>query len=392
MEQLNEIRPVRLEINLDNLINNIQVIRKYVGNDTLIMAIVKGNAYGHGAITCSKIFLENGADRLGVSILSEGIALRKAGIVAPILLLNYTHPIQYDDLIKYDLIETIYSYEDAELLSKAAQALGKSAKIHIKIDTGMNRIGFRPDKASIEDILKITNLPNIEVEGIFTHFATAEYEDKSLTKAQYEKFRWLIDRLEEMDINIPIKHGSNSAAIIDLPEYKMNMVRPGIMLYGHYPSEYVNKELIKIKPAMTLKSCISQIKSLEAGEGIGYGQTYITNRKSRIATLPIGYADGYTRMLSSKKAYVSINNEKANILGSICMDQLMVDITDINSVQNDDEAILFGYEHKSQPTVEELAEKLGTANYELLCMIGMRVPRIYIEKDKYTHIEKYTTE
>ncbi|MDR7871284.1 MAG: alanine racemase [Tissierellaceae bacterium] len=391
MEQLREIRPVRLEINLDNLTNNIQQIREHVGNDTLIMAIVKGNAYGHGAVTCSETFLKSGADRLGVSILSEGITLRKAGIIAPILLLNYTPPSQYTYLLKHNLTQTIFKYEDAKLLSEEAKRLGKVAKIHLKIDTGMNRIGFIPYEDSINDIIKIVNLPNIEVEGMFTHFAMADDLDKSHTKKQFEKFKWVIDRLENLDIHIPIKHAANSATIIDLPEYKLDMVRPGIILYGYYPSGFVNKDMINIKPAMTLKSGISNIKVLEEGEGIGYGQTFITNRRSKIATLPIGYADGYSRILSSK-SYVCINDKKAPLVGNICMDQLMVDVTDIEELNSSDEAILFGYGDNNYPKVGELAQKLGTINYELLCMIGERVPRIYIKGDNFIHVNKYTVE
>lgn len=376
MEQLSEIRPVRLEINLDNLRNNIQEIRRHVGNDTLIMATVKANAYGHGAEICGKLFLENGADMLGVSVLSEGAALRNVGVDAPILLLNFTPSSQYKELLEYDLIQTIFKYNDAKLLSEEAAKLGKKAKIHIKIDSGMNRIGFLSNESSVESIVNITKLPNIEVEGIYTHFSNADESDKSHTRKQFENFKWVIDRLEELNINIPTKHAANSAAILDLPEYKLDMVRPGIILYGHYPSEFVNTEIIDVKPAMTLKSGISNIKEVEKGEGIGYGQTFITERKSKIATLPIGYADGYSRMLSNK-AYVSINNKRVKIIGNICMDQLMIDITGIDGVDLSDEVILFGYDHNSIPQVEELAEILGTITYEVLCMISMRVPRIY---------------
>lgn len=376
MEQLSEIRPVRLEINLDNLRNNIQEIRRHVGNDTLIMATVKANAYGHGAEICGKLFLENGADMLGVSVLSEGAALRNVGVDAPILLLNFTPSSQYKELLEYDLIQTIFKYNDAKLLSEEAAKLGKKAKIHIKIDSGMNRIGFLSNESSVESIVNITKLPNIEVEGIYTHFSNADESDKSHTRKQFENFKWVIDRLEELNINIPTKHAANSAAILDLPEYKLDMVRPGIILYGHYPSEFVNTEIIDVKPAMTLKSGISNIKEVEKGEGIGYGQTFITERKSKIATLPIGYADGYSRMLSNK-AYVSINNKRVKIVGNICMDQLMIDITGIDGVDLSDEVILFGYDHNSIPQVEELAEILGTITYEVLCMISMRVPRIY---------------
>lgn len=381
MGQQEEIRPVWLEINLDNLAHNMKEIRRYVGSDTLIMPIVKAYAYGHGAEVCGRVFLENGADRLGVSILSEGIALREAGIDAPILLLNYTPTNQYKKLLEYDLIQTIFKYEDAQLLSEEAGKQGRTAKIHIKIDSGMNRIGFLPNEESIKSIINVSKLPNLEVEGIFTHFSNADEADKSCTERQFEKFIGIIHRLKEENINIPIKHTANSATLIDLPDYKLDMVRPGIILYGHYPSEFIHHDLIDIKPAMTLKSRISNIKYLDIGEGIGYGQTYITKRKSKIATLPVGYADGYSRIFS-KKADVSINNKRVAILGSICMDQLMVDVTDIDDLDLKDEVTLFGYSHKSIPRVEELAEILGTINYEVLCMINLRVPRVYLEHGK----------
>ena len=389
MEQLKDNRPVRLEINLDNLKNNIQEIRRYVGKDTLIMAIVKANAYGHGIITCGRTFLENGADRLGVSILSEGIALRKADINEPILLLNYTPYSQYEELIEYNLIPTIYKYDDAKHLSKVAQSLGKVTKIHLKIETGMNRLGLALDDTTIDDILRITKLDNIEVEGIFTHFACADELDKSHTRLQFERFKELTDRLEDLDVNIPIKYVSNSAAIIELPEYNLDMVRPGIILYGHYPSESVRKDVVNLKPAMALKSYISNIKTIKEGEGVSYGQIFTTSRKSTIATLPIGYADGYSRMLSSK-SYVCISDKRAPIVGNICMDQLMVDVTDIESIDLKDEVILFGYGNINYPTVEELALIMGTINYELMCMIGARVPRIYVKEDKYIKFEEYT--
>ena len=383
MDQLKE-RPVRLEIDLDNLANNIKEIRRFVGEETLIMAIVKANAYGHGAVTCGKVFLENGADRLGVSVLSEGIELREAGITAPILLLNYTPPTQYRELLEYDLTPTIYKYEDAKLLSQEALKLNKNAKIHIKIDTGMHRIGLLPQEA-IGEIEKIVELPNIEVEGIYTHFSTADEEDKSQTKMQYNNFKWVLNKLEELGIQIPIKHVSNSATILDLPEYKLDMVRPGIILYGLYPSDFVNKDLLNLKPAMTLKTYISHIKTLEEGEGVSYGRKFITTRRSKIATLPLGYADGFSRLLSGR-ARVLVKGKRVPVVGNICMDQLMIDVTDVEDIDLDAEVILFGYGH-NHPRVEELAEELGTINYEILCMVSKRVPRIYLKGGRVVHID-----
>lgn len=388
MESLGEMRGVRLEIDLDNLAHNIREIKKYVGKDTKVMAIVKANAYGHGAVNVSKTFLENGADKLAVSIVSEGIELRKAGLKAPILILNYTSPDQFHNIIKYRLTQNIFDYRDAKLLSEKAVELGKEAKVHIKIDTGMRRIGLPPTEETIKKIIKINNLPNIKIEGIFSHFAKSDEEDKSFTDLQYRRFNWVINQLEEEKVFIPIKHISNSAAIIDMPEYNLDMVRPGIILYGHYPSEVVNKKRINIKPVLTLKSSISNIKRVPKGVGISYNQIYVTERDSIIATLPIGYADGYSRLLTGK-GQVYIKNKRAPIIGKICMDQMMVDITDIKGVNMDDEVILFGYGNDTYPTIEELAKNIGTVNYEIMCMISRRIPRIYIKDNKTSTIVDY---
>ena len=388
MELLEMLGSTILEINLDNLAYNIKATRKYINKDTLIMAIVKANAYGHGAIASSRIFLENGADRLGVSILREGIELRKAGIEAPILLLNYTPQDQYKYIVEYDLIQTIYRYEDAEALSKVALSMGKTMKIHIKIDTGMSRIGFLPGQESIEAIVKISKLPNIEIEGIFTHFAKADEIDKTFTHIQFNRFIDLVNELEEKGVDIAIKHVANSATVIDMAEYNLDMVRPGLILYGHYPSEEVQKENLFLRPAMTLKSRISNIKTIDKGEGVGYNHSYIAKKKTHIATIPIGYADGYSRMLA-ERSYVSVDGEKAEVVGKVCMDQIMVDVSHIENVEVGDEAILFGCKEKGSPSLDETANWIGTLNYDILCMISRRVPRIYTEKDEYKYIVDY---
>lgn len=387
MRYLEEIRPAIVEINLDNLAYNIKNIRKHRDRDTLIMAIVKANAYGHGAIEASKVFLANGADRLGVSILQEGIELRKAGIKAPILILNYTSRTLYKNIVKYDLTQNIYSYRDAKELSDVAVSLKKDINIHIKIDTGMARVGFYPDDKSIGDIIKISRLPNINIEGIFTHFARADEEDKSFTGLQFKRFIDIIEKLEEKGLYIKIKHASNSAALMDIEKYSLNMIRPGIILYGHYPSEEVNRENLHIRPAMTLKSSVSHIKTVEEGSGIGYNHLYITKEKRKIATLPIGYADGYSRILTGK-AQVFINGKRVEVVGKICMDQMMVDVTDLEDVKIGDEVVLFGYE-ENHPSAEEVADWLGTINYEVVCMISRRVPRVYIKNNKLSHVIDY---
>lgn len=388
MEILDETRPVALEINLDNLIYNIKSLRKSLKKGTLIMATVKADGYGHGAITASKTFMENGADRLGVSILPEAIELRKSGIGEPIIILNYTPPSQYEKVLEYDLIQNIYSYEEAEILSKIACQMNKLAIIHVKIDTGMGRIGFLPNEKSIEDIKKIYDLKNVKIEGIFTHFSSSDEKDKTYTKEQFRKFKWLVDTLEKDGVEIEIKHASNSAAILELPEYDLDMVRPGIILYGYYPSDEVDKSRIDIKPAMTLKSSISNIKKVPKDTSISYNRVFTTKKESIIGTLPIGYGDGYSRMLS-EKAEVSINGKRVPIVGKICMDQMMVDLSDLKAVDMKDEVVLFGYENEVYPSVEEIAKYLGTVNYEVICMISRRVPRVYTKKDKLDHIVDY---
>lgn len=388
MEDLNSYKITGLEIDLDNLAYNMKQVAKIVKEGTLITAIVKANGYGHGAIDVAKVFLENGAHRLAVSTLEEGIELRKGGIDVPILLLNHTFPERYDDILYYDLIPSIYRYNDAIELSKEAVKLEKIVKIHIKIDTGMGRIGFLPIEDSIKDIIEISKLPNIEIEGMFSHFARADEEDKSHVKEQYKRFSWVTDRLEENNIYIPIKHISNSAGIMDTPEYNMDMVRAGIILYGYYPSDEVMKDRLKLKPAMTLKSYISNIKIVEEGAGIGYNQIFTTDRRSVIGTIPIGYADGYSRILTGK-GEVSIHGKRVPIIGRICMDQMMLDLTDIDDVKIGDRVVLFGHGDESYPSVEEVAKTLGTVSYEIMCMMGRRLPRIYIKEGNISNVVNY---
>lgn len=388
MDNLREVRPVYLEINMDNLANNYNEIRRIVNPHTEIMAVIKANAYGHGSVELAKMYEKIGVDRLAVSIISEAVELRSEGIKLPIQLLNYTPKSQLGLVVDNDIIQGIYTYEDAKLLSDLAVKKRKRVKIHIKVDTGMGRIGFLPNEDSIKEIVKIRELPNLELEGLFTHFAKADEINKSFTKIQFEKFNWVSEKLEEKGIKLSIKHVSNSAAIIDLPEYNLDLVRPGIILYGYYPSDEVNKNRINLKPAMTLKAKISNIKTVPEGTGISYGHIYSTSEKSVIATIPIGYADGYSRILSCK-AHVCINNKRASIVGRICMDQMMVDVTEIDNVNIGDEVVLFGYDNENYPRVEELASLLGTINYEFICMMGRRIPRVFIKNNEIIDIKNY---
>ncbi|NLJ98571.1 MAG: alanine racemase [Tissierellia bacterium] len=387
MYNLDEIRPVWAEINLDNLAYNIKEVRKSTEEGSLVTAVVKANAYGHGSLMVAKTFLNNGADRLAVATLSEAIELRRSGIEAPILVLGYTPKGQYPLAIEWNITQTLFDYESANILSKEAAKMDKKAIIHIKIDSGMGRLGFLPDEVAVDEIIKISKLPNLNIEGIFTHFATADEKDKAYTKTQYNRFIKITEKIKEKGLDIPIKHVSNSASIIDCPDYDLSMVRGGIMIYGLWPSEDVNKDRLKLKPAMTLKANISHVKKVPKGTGISYGQIFVTERESTIATIPIGYADGFTRLLGSG-AEVSINGKRAPIVGRICMDQCMIDITDIDGVKTGDEVVIFGYE-EGCPTVEEIASKLGTINYEVLCMVGRRVPRVYIKNNEIIEVKDY---
>lgn len=385
---LEDTRPVWLEIDLDNLEYNYKNIRSIVDEKAKIMVVLKADAYGHGSVEAAKHYKKLGADRIGVSILTEAIELRKAGIEGPLQLLSYTPHEQYNLVIDHDIIQGIYSLEDAKALSNVAVRKGKTAKIHIKLDTGMGRIGFLPNEKSLEDIIEISKLPNIEIEGIFTHFARADELDKGHTKKQYENFQIFVRKLEDSGINIELKHVSNSAAIIDMPEYNLDMVRPGIILHGYYPSGQVNKNNLDLKPAMTLKGKISNIKTVAEKTGISYGHRFISSRESIIGTVPIGYADGYSRMLTGKTK-VFIKDKLVPIVGSICMDQIMIDVTDVEGVQIGDEIVLFGHGNPLYPTVEEIADILGTINYELICMMGRRIPRVYISQGEVMNIKDY---
>lgn len=382
-------RPVWLEINLDNLEYNLNSIKENVDSNAMIMPVIKANGYGHGAVQLARFYKEIGVERFAVSLLQEAIELRQNQIDDDILVLNYTPEDTLKAVLDFDLTQAVYTFESAEKLSEFATEKNKTAKIHIKIDSGMGRLGFlAKEESTISTIKKIKELPNIEIEGIFTHFARADESDKGATNDQIEKFNIVVKKLEEQGIEIPMKHVSNSAAIIDLPEYNFNIVRPGIMLYGYYPSTEVDKRRVDLKPAMTLKAEVSNIKEVEEGSGISYGHIFSTSRKSRIATLPIGYADGYSRMLS-EKAFVSIQDKRVPVVGRICMDQMMIDVTDLDDVNIGDEVVLFGVEKNSYPKVEELALILGTINYELVCMMGRRIPRKYIRRGEIIETVDY---
>ena len=388
MITLEKIRPVWIEVNLDDLAHNMSEVRKAVKEDVLVTAVIKADGYGHGAVEIADVLLKNGADRLAVATLSEAIVLRRVYRETPILVMGYTPESCAEEVVQNSIIQTVYSLEQAEAFSEIAQALEKEVVFHIKVDTGMSRLGFQPDIATVETIKKIVELPKIKIEGIFTHFALADEKDKTFTNRQYARFRELLEKLEVEGIEIPIKHCANSAAIIDMQDYHLDMVRAGIMLYGLYPSDEVNKEDVKLKQVMSLKAKISHLKEIEAGIGISYGLKHVTANQAKIATLPIGYADGFTRMLSGK-AEVIVKGKKVPVVGRICMDQCMIDVTGIDALNRGDVVTLIGKEGEQEISVDDVAAKLGTINYEVVCMMGKRIPRVYILNGEIVKIKDY---
>jgi len=370
---------VWLEIDLDTVRHNIKTIRRIAGKNSEIMAVVKANAYGHDVIEISRVALESGATWLGVGALEEGIILRKAGIKAPILVLGLTSEDQVDCLLFYDLVPTICDLQTVKALSQAAVKYKKTARVHIKIDTGMRRLGIKPDGA-LDFIKRIKKMNNIEIQGLYTHFAAAD-ENKSYTEMQFAQYKRVADEVEKEGIHVPLKHMANSAAILDLPYTYLDMVRPGITIYGLFPLPG-SKRTIKLKPVTKFKTKIIFIKKVRAGESIGYGRAYTTTKETLVATLPVGYADGYPRLLSGR-GEVLVRGRRATIIGRICMDLCMIDVTDIPGVQVGDEVVLWGRQKGEKISVEEIAEKTRTINCEIICMVDKpRVPKLFIKNGK----------
>ncbi|MEG0547112.1 MAG: alanine racemase [Oscillospiraceae bacterium] len=366
------------EINLDRICENIKNVMQKIGNSTKVMAVVKSDAYGHGAVMVSKALAEIGVSYFAVATSAEAIELRENGIDKPILILGYVFSQDFKEMISQNISLTVFEYESAMLISKKAKELGKIATIHIKIDTGMGRIGFLPTDESIEEIEKISQLENLKIEGIFTHFANADEKDKTSCNGQIKQFLDFIKKLESENIKFELKHMCNSAAVIDFDDGFLDIVRSGIMTYGLYPSDEVDRSKLLLKPAMQIKSHIAFVKSVPKDFSVSYGSTFITDKKMKIATIPVGYGDGYSRGLSNK-GKVIIKGEFANIIGRVCMDQFMVDVTNIKDVKQGDEAIIMGSDGKKTITAEEISSQYDSFNYEFCCDINKRVPRIYIK-------------
>lgn len=383
----NSIRPVWAEVDLGRIEHNVKQIKSLCENKK-IYGVVKADAYGHGALDIVQVLLKSGVTDLAVALITEALEIIKSGINVPILILGFTPLTFAEDILNNNIEQTVYDLEYAKKLSEIAQEKNKTAKIHIAVDTGMGRIGFLPNEKGMEAVRQISKLPNINIEGIFTHFSTADEADKTYSLEQLAKFNKFVDDLEREGIKFNIKHASNSAGIMDLPEAHFNAVRPGIIMYGYYPSNEVIKERLDLKPALTLKTSVVHVKTLPKDMYISYGRKYKTDKERVIATLPIGYADGYTRALSNK-GKVIVNGKLASIVGAVCMDQCMIDVTDVGTVKVGDEVILLGEHGNTRFNADDLAELLDTINYEIICMIGRRVPRVYINNEKIVKIRNY---
>lgn len=387
---MKKYRRVHADIDLDAVLFNFEQMNKNIPEGTRIMAVVKTDAYGHGAVPLAELIepLEY-LWGFATATIDEAMELRDAGIRKPILILGYTFPECYPLIVKNDIRQTVFTYDMAKELSEEAVRQNKKAYIHVKLDTGMGRIGYQSAKEAASDAEKMKMLPMLEMEGVFTHFANADTEDQQLTMGQIQKFEEMICAMERTGVSFSYKHCANSAGIIELTEKKFNLVRAGIISYGMWPSEEVKKDVVKIKPILSLKSHVVYVKEVEPGTSISYGSTWTAKEKRKIATVPVGYGDGYPRSLSNK-GYVLIKGHKAPIVGRVCMDQLMVDVTEIpEEIRTGDRVTLIGEDGKECITAEQLGELSGRFNYELVCDLGNRIPRIYHKDGKIKEIRDY---
>lgn len=385
-----EYQRVYAQVDLDAIAENMDNMNKNIAPATKIMGVIKTDGYGHGSVPIAK-FLENKDYIWGFAVATaeEAHILRLAGIQKPLLILGYSFPYCYEMLAEEEIRPAVFRSDMLKELSAAAVKTGKRIKIHIKVDTGMGRIGITPDKEGLKFISQLKELPGLEVEGIFTHFASADETDKTSARRQLSLFTDFLEKIKtEYDLPIPVKHCSNSAGIVELPEANLDVVRAGITLYGLYPSAEVSRNIVPLKPALSLHSHIVYCKPLHAGESVSYGGTFTADHEMRIATIPVGYGDGYPRSLSNK-GYVLIDGKKADILGRICMDQFMVDITKLPDAKEGDLVTLIGLSGRVCITAEELGELSGRFNYELVCDLGKRVPRVYISKGRVIAVKDY---
>lgn len=378
---------VQADINLDAIRENIKTMRRYIPEGKKLLAVIKANAYGHGAIEVAEA-LDDLAEYFGVACIDEAIELRKAGIVKPILILGATDESLFEEVVQYDIAQTIFTAGQAKAMSETAGRLGKTGKVHIKIDTGMNRIGFACVKENVAEIVAISKLPNLDMEGIFTHYFKADAMDKATANRQLAAYTQMVKWLEEAGVTFSLRHISNSAGIMEMPNNIYDMVRSGISTYGLYPSEEMNKEACVLYPAMELKSHVTYVKTVKAGETVGYGGTYTLPVDKQIATIGVGYADGYPRALSNQGRML-VHGRYAPIVGRVCMDQTMIDVSEIPNVEIGDEVVLVGKQGSNILSVEELAGMSASFNYEFVCDVNRRVPRIFYRNDKMVAVKNY---
>ncbi|MEW9105880.1 alanine racemase [Paenibacillus sp.] len=387
-------RPTRAEISLDALRRNLQAFRSTVPASTKLSVCVKANAYGHGAVEVSRAAEQFGVDYLNVAFMEEAIQLRKAGIHTPILILGYTPPESIEAAFRYDISLNIFSEECIQMLEQHAATWSvkyddRKLKVHVKVDSGMGRLGIRNPEDVVQVINRLRAIHGVEVEGVFTHFATADEADKSYAQVQRDRFALVINLLKEHEIPVPIIHSSNSAATIDMPNWGDNMVRVGISMYGLYPSAEVNQKYIALEPVLSLKSAVSHCKEVPEKEGISYGVNYWTKQGEWIATMPVGYADGYSRLLQ-RKALMLIRGQRVPVVGNICMDQCMLSLLSLgqeaSTIEAGEEVVLIGRQGEGCISAGEVAEWFGTIHYEVTCMIAHRVPRVYIENGQVVKV------
>lgn len=373
-----KLRPAWVEVNREKAIHNLLEVRRAVGSDKKICAVVKADSYGMGSLELSRMYLENGVDMLAVAVIGEAMELREEIKEKDILVLGFTSEEYYQDAIENDISLTIYNYDHALRLNQAAEKLNKRAKIHIKVETGMNRLGFLPTEENADKVAQISKLKNITIEGAYSHHAKADERDKTTAHMQADRFIKFMAMVEERNVKIPIKHIANSATIIEMPEYYFDMVRPGIILAGFYPSDEVDTEKYKFKICVTLKAKLANVKTIDAGEGVGYGHLYQADKAVVVGTIPLGYADGYSRLLSNK-GYVMVKGVKCPILGKVCMDQFMVDLSNVEDPQIGDLVIVYGDGTDGGMTAEDVANMRGTISYEVLTNLAVRrLPKIYV--------------
>lgn len=387
---MKKYRRVHADIDLDAVQFNFDQMSKNIPQGTKIMAVVKTDAYGHGAVPLAS-FMEPCEKLWGfaTATVDEAVELRQAGIKKPILILGYTFPECYTHIVKNEIRQTIFTLDMAKALSNEAVRQNKKAYIHIKLDTGMGRIGYQNAKEAAADAEKISKLPMLEIEGVFTHFANADTSSQENTLRQLEKFDEMIEAMEAVGVTFSLKHCANSAGIIELTERKFDLVRAGIISYGLWPSDEVKKDVVQLKPILSLKSHVVYVKEVEPGCAVSYGSTWVAEEKRIIATIPIGYGDGYPRSLSNK-GYVLIKGCKAPIVGRVCMDQMMVDVTDIpEEIRVGDRVTLIGQDGDLTITAEEIGDLSGRFNYELVCDLGNRIPRIYYKDGEIKEIRDY---